>query len=167
MPSGSRVTNRGTAPQGRAHHTPWAELPIGQDRVPGGAPEAARAAEVSEPRAPEDTAEDPVLPQGQAQAWKTQGSKDAPADGQPRDVQVHAIRLRGIQTSTDWETSVVTAGADSRDGDMAAATVFWSWCHLEPGTEQGHQGAGASKDKQLPMSRAPGRAWAPPPGSHT
>ena len=39
-------------PQGRAHHTPWAELPIGQDRVPGGAPGAAREAQVPEPRAP-------------------------------------------------------------------------------------------------------------------
>ena len=36
-----------------------------------------------------------------------------------------------------------------------------------PGTERGHQGTGASQDKQLPVSPALAGGGAAPPGAHT
>ena len=55
-----------------------------------------------EPRLPEDTAQDPALPAGQAEAGRAQDSKDTPAattlssaDQRPRP--------RRIQNPADWE----------------------------------------------------------------
>ena len=77
MPPGSWVTNRGGAPRGRAR--PAAELPKGLEQGPGSSlgrvgPGAQGAG---------DTAQDLVLPLGQAEAGRPQGSQDAPATGHP------------------------------------------------------------------------------------
>ena len=63
----------------------------------------------------------------------------------------------GATRPVDWETVVVTGGADSRAGGLLAASVV-----VPPGVtlclgEAGSQGTGASQDKQLPRSHAPGR----------
>ena len=76
-----------------------------------------------EPRVPGDTAQDPALPPGQAETGRTQGSKVAPAPKQNRAVQIGAPRPWSIQAPMEWETALVTAGADSRAGELATATV--------------------------------------------
>ena len=76
--------------------------------------------------------------------------------------------LWSIQAPADWETVVVTVGADSRAGELAATTaVLPCVTFLVAGNEQVHQGAGASQDKQLPQNPASGRGGAAPPGAHT
>ena len=51
-----------------------------------------------------DTAQDPALPPGQAEAGRAQDSDDSPAAGHPRAVQVSAPRGPGsTQASADWE----------------------------------------------------------------
>ena len=76
-----------------------------------------------DPRALGATAQDPALVLGQAEDGRVQDSEDAPATGCPQAVQISASRPRSIQGSVDWETVVVTAGADSRAGELAAASV--------------------------------------------
>ena len=75
-----------------------------------------------EPKALGNTAQDLVLPPGQVEAGRTQGSKDTPATGIPELCRA-APPIGSIQAPADWETAVVTAGADSRAGELTAATV--------------------------------------------
>ena len=75
------------------------------------------------PRVLGGTAQDWVLPWGQAEAGRTQVSEDTPAAGRPGAVQTSALPPRSIQAPVDWETVVLTVGADSRTGELAAATV--------------------------------------------
>ena len=122
MSSGSRGTNRGGVPQGRAPHTLLPELPKELEHVPGRAPGAALAGAPAELcaeggvwpggrfqrcRPPEpsvlgDTAHDPALHPGQAEAERTQGSKDAPASGRP-ELCRSAPPPRSIEAPADWE----------------------------------------------------------------
>ena len=119
-----------------------------------------------DPRVPGDTAQNPVLPLGQAEAGKTQSSKDTPATQRPGALQISA-RPRRIQAPADWETVVVTAGAESRAGELAAITVV-----VPPDVtlclgESSSQGTEASQDKQLPQSCAPGMERGISPDAHT
>ena len=61
------------------------------------------AVQALEPRALGDTAQHSVLPWGQAEARRTQDSKDAPGTRQPQTVQIHALCPRSNQASADWE----------------------------------------------------------------
>ena len=78
-----------------------------------------------------------------------------------------ALRLCRSGPPLPWEhpdlcglgAAVVTAGADSRAGELATASGV-----VPPGVTlclggAGPQGTGVSHDKQLPLSRAPGRGW--------
>ena len=67
-----------------------------------------------EPRAPGDTAQDPVLPPGQAEAGRAQDSKDAPAPAEQTSSPAPQS-LQALQT----EISVVTEGAESRFPELA------------------------------------------------
>ena len=100
-------------------------------------------------RAVGDTVQNPVLPSGQAEAGRAQDSEDTPAAGHPRVVQTSASYPRSIQASTEWETVVVTMGADSRAGELNAATVVPPCVTLCLGGS-GCQVTEASQDKQLP-----------------
>ena len=60
-------------------------------------------AQASEPKAPVDTAQDPALPWGQAEAGRAQDSKDIPDAGRPRAVQISAPCTQSIQAPVDWE----------------------------------------------------------------
>ena len=60
------------------------------------------AAQAQEPRALGYTAQDPALPPEQEKAGRAQGSKDAPAAGRPRAVQISAPPP-SIQAPADWE----------------------------------------------------------------
>ena len=171
------VTNRGSAPRGRARHTPLAQLPKGLQRAQrglgsssgggsGGGSErrglrgpgsTIPAAQTPEPRTPGNTAQDPALPLGQAEAGRTQDSEDAPATrgaalscaGQHPPPLEHP-GLCGLGAVGD------TAGADSRAGELAATRLV-----VPPSVtclgQSRLPGNRASQDKQLPLSRAPGR----------
>ena len=78
-------------------------------------------AQAPKPRAPEDTAQDPPL--GEVETGRTQDSEEATAPGWPQAVQISAPHPPSLQAPTDWETLVVTVGADSRAGRLATATV--------------------------------------------
>ena len=94
-PQAPRGMKRATELWGRSLHTLRAELPKGLDTAPSRAPGAAQVAATARPRECDssgtgpraqgtgDTAQDPALPPGQVEAGRTQGSKDAPAAGQP------------------------------------------------------------------------------------
>ena len=60
------------------------------------------AAQALEPRALGDTAQDPAIPPGQAEARRAQDSKDAPAAGRPPAVQISAPRPQSNQFPVDW-----------------------------------------------------------------
>ena len=103
-------------------HTLRAELPKGLEPLPGGAPgtvQAAQAAALQEgavwPREHNSNGAGPgtqgtgghtpgsgTLPT-QAEAGKTQYSKDAPATRRPRAVQISTPSPRSIQAPADWE----------------------------------------------------------------
>ena len=176
------VTKRGTAPQGRAHHTPWTSSLNGCGKRPA-APGAAQAAaphrglhcrrarfQWRRPWSPGHWGTQPRIRcfhPGQAEARRTQDKEDTPATGCPRAMQVSASTPRA---SRPQQTG-------SCDGYCWSGLQGWrtgrchyccsSWYHLVPGTRQGRQGAGASQDKQLPLNRAPGKGGAAPPGAHT
>ena len=61
------------------------------------------AVQALEPRALGDTAQHPVLPWRQAEARRTQDSKDAPATRQPQNVQIRALCPWSNQAPADWE----------------------------------------------------------------
>ena len=59
------------------------------------------AAQSPEPKALGDTAQGPALPPGQAEAGRAQDSKDTPAAGQPRVVQISGPQPWSIQDPAD------------------------------------------------------------------
>ena len=63
-----------------------------------------------------------VLPPGQAEDGRTQGSKDTPATGRPQLCR-SVPSAPGASRPLRMGASVVTAGGDSRSGELAAATV--------------------------------------------
>ena len=107
------------------------------------------------PRAPGDTAQDPVLPLGQAEARRTQDSEDAPAAGRPelcrsapptpgasRPLQTLQELLRELPLELEsWSLPLLLF--------LPVPPCAWD--------ERGHQGTGASHDNQLPLSHTPGR----------
>ena len=84
-----------------------------------------------------ETAQDLVLHPGQAEAGRAQDSKDAPASGCPK-LSRSAGHAPGASRPLRTESSLVTAGADFRAGELATTTVA-----VPPG---------ASQDKQPPLS---------------
>ena len=97
-----------------------------------------------------DTVQNPVLPSGQVEAGRAQDSEDTPAAEHPRVVQASAPYPRNIQASAEWETAVVTMGADSRAGELNAATAVVPPCVTLCLGGSGCQVTEASQDKQLP-----------------
>ena len=78
------------------------------------------AAQTLDARAPGDSAQDPALPSGQVEAGRAQDSEDAPVSRHPKLCRSRCPQ--SIQASAAGETVVVTAGADSRAGRLAAAS---------------------------------------------
>ena len=72
-----------------------------------------------------DTAQEPVLPLGQVEAGRTQDSKDAPALGDPELCRSAPPAPQSIQAPADWETAIVTAGADSRAGELTPPLLLF------------------------------------------
>ena len=66
-----------------------------------------------------------MLPLGEEEARKTQYSEDAPTARQSRAVQISAPGPRSIQAPVDWETVVVTAGADSRAVELSLPLLLF------------------------------------------
>ena len=121
------------------------------------------AAQAPDSRAPGNTAQDPALPLGQVELPRGPGQRRCSCHGAPQPCRSAPTALRSIQASADWETVVVTVGADSSTGDLATTSVV-----VPPGVtwmERGCQGTGVSQDKQLPLSHAPGRGWGSSPRS--
>ena len=81
------------------------------------------AVQAPEPRAPGDTVQDPVLPLGQAEAGRTQDSEDTPASGGPKVCRSAPLPPPEHPGPCELGAVVVTAGADSRAGQLAAASV--------------------------------------------
>ena len=131
MPSGSQGTNRGTAPRGEPA-TLWAELPKGLERVPGGRGQNSSGSGSAQRglRSPET-----MIPAGRPQSTGPQGTQckiwhslqDRRRPGGHRAARtllpLGGPRPQSIQAPADWETVVVTAGADSRAGELATATI--------------------------------------------
>ena len=120
------------------------------------------------PRSPGagDTAQDPALP------------SDRPGGGQEGTGQQELSCPQGAPSCADQRrTGSIQASADQSCGRYCGSRLQgWraghhhccsSLCHPVPGTERGRQGAGASQDKQPPLSRAPGRGRGISPGAHT
>ena len=109
------VTKRGSAPRGRVHHTPrpssvkgWSHTRWGLRRSSGGGsgqrglrPAAFRSC-----------------------AWERDSSSAGRGSTRhPQAVQISNSHPQSIQASVDWETVVVTTGADTRAGELAATSV--------------------------------------------
>ena len=77
------------------------------------------------PRAKGDGGHSPrsSAPPGTGGGQEDTGSKDAPAIGHPQGVCRSAPLPPEHRGPADWETAVVTAGADSTTGELAIATV--------------------------------------------
>ena len=112
-PQAPRGTKRATALWGRSLHTLLAELPKGLDAAPSGAPGAAQVVATVRPRECDssgadpraqgtgDTAQDPALPPGQAEARRAQESKDTSAARRPLAEQISGPAPRSIQAPAD------------------------------------------------------------------
>ena len=162
-PGGEGATHRRQLPKGlqRARGAPGA-APAVAPRGGGCAAPGAIPAAQARGRCAGDTAQDPALPPGQAEAGRTQGGEDAPAAPRPRAVQ-----------GGDPGPGPGLGDGGRPCGERPPGLESWPppglflLCHLVPGMKWGHQGAGASQDKQLTLSRAPGSGQAAPPGAHT
>ena len=120
-----------------------------------------------------DTAQDSALPLRQVEVGRAQNSKDSPATRCRQAVQISAPHHPGrIQASAEWENAVVTAGANSRAGDLTTPVLLfllvspWEGRDCQGiGAWEGRdwEGTGASQDKQLPLAGG----GAAPPGTHT
>ena len=89
-------------------------------------PRTARpAAQAPDSREPGHTAQDPALPPGKAEVGRAQESEDSLPSGAPKLCRsAHLAREHPGQCGLeDWETVVVTGGADSRAGELAATSV--------------------------------------------
>ena len=110
-----------------------------------------------EPRVLGDTSQDPALPPKQAEVKECIGQQGHSCCQAPPICADQRPRPQSIEASVDWETAVVTAGADSRAGDLATALLLFllvSPCAWE---DWGCQGTEASQGKQLPLSCVPAR----------
>ena len=112
-----------------------------------------------------ETGQDLALHLGQAEAGRAQDSKDPLPPGGPscEDRRPPPPEQPG---PCGLRVQVVTMGADSRDGELAVATVV-----APPGASQDKKLplsiTLASEDKQLPLSGAPGRGLSSSPGAYT
>ena len=71
-----------------------------------------------------DTAPDLALPPGQAEARRAQESKDTPASGRPLAKQTSGP-IPGASRPLQTDSPIVTAGADSRAGELTATTAVF------------------------------------------
>ena len=155
------------------HQRPRVELCEGLEHAPGGTSGEAQAAALAEggctllpsgARAPgvqfqqnrpwipghqADTAQDPVLPLGQAEAGRAEDSKDPPAARHPQAVQISAPHSWEHPGECRPVAAGVTGRADSRAGRVAAPVWLFllvSPCAWESGAtrEQGPQGVNSS-----------------------
>ena len=75
------------------------------------------------PRVPGDTAQDPVLALGQVEYRRARESEDAPVAGRPLAVQIRAPPPPEHSGQFRLGAALVTVGADSKAGELAAASV--------------------------------------------
>ena len=104
-------------------------------------------AQAPEPTALGDTVQDLALLLGQVEAGRTQDSEDTPAARRRRAVQISAPQprsIQAIQASVEWETVEVTAGADSRAGELATASGV-----VPPGVTLSLGQRGATREQRL------------------
>ena len=110
----------------------------------------------------------PGLTPGQAEARRAQDSKDTPAQAVPQAVQVSAPPPPEHPGPCGLGAAVVTAGADSRAGEPAAATVVVppgvTVCLGRGGAARG-QGPHGINSSHWAVHLAGGGAA--PPGAHT
>ena len=100
------------------------------------------------------------------EAGRAQDSEDAPARGPELCRSAPPPREHPGRCGLGLGAAGVTAGADSRAGELPPPV--WSFLLVSPCAWDGAgpQGTGASRGQQLPLSPAPGGGGAPP-GAHT
>ena len=98
----------------------WGGGSLGRAAWPGSAIPVVQA---PEPRAPGDTAQHPALPRDRQRRGGHGTARTLLPLGTPELCRSAPPTPRSTQASADWETVVVTAGADSRAGELAATVV--------------------------------------------
>ena len=102
-----------------------------------------------------DTAQDPAISPGQVEMRRAQDSKDTPASRCPLAVQISAPASREHLDQCRVGAAVMTGGADSRAGDLAAANVLFllmssgTWERASAKGQRPHR-------KNIPLRQAPG-----------
>ena len=123
MVQSSSVHSSGSESMWRGLHSPRSAIP---------------EVKTSEPRAPGDTAQDLVVPPGQALAGRTQDSNDAPATRWPPNCAVWYPLPQEHPSPYRLRAAVITPGADSGVAELVTATIVVPPAGTYvPGTKQG------------------------------